>query len=100
VVLDVAYGLGEFSRNIKAGQIIGVALNPDAANFLPARARFHLGSAERPDFLADATIDVAFASNFLEHMPLKASVDAVLRELRRVLRPGGRFVVLHPNIKF
>ena len=41
-----------------------------------------------------------FTSNFLEHLPVKATCSAVMQEVRRVLRPGGRFIVLGPNIRF
>jgi ubiquinone/menaquinone biosynthesis C-methylase UbiE len=88
-VLDIASGLGEFSRHIKAGRIIAVDINPDAAGFLPAGATFSLTSAERLDFLCDNSIDVAFTSNFFEHLSTKVVVDAVVNEVRRVPRPGA-----------
>ena len=99
-VLDIASGLGEFSRHINAGRIAAVDLDPDAAGFLPAGSTFSRTSAEHLDFLSDNSVDVAFTSNFLEHLPTKAVVDAVLREVRRVLRPGGLFVAMQPNIRY
>jgi SAM-dependent methyltransferase len=45
-------------------------------------------------------VDVCFASNFFEHLENKRSMDAVLQEARRVLRPGGRFVCMQPNIRY
>jgi len=99
-VLEIASGFGEFSRHIMASKIIAVDPNPDAARWLPTGAEFHLAVAERMPFLADQSIDVAFASNFFEHLPSKASLDAVLSEVRRVLRPDGQFVALQPNIRY
>src|SRR5271169_6266190 len=99
-VLDIASGLGEFSRHINAARIFAVDVNPDAARFLPDGSTFSLTSAERLDFLSDNSVDVAFTSNFLEHLPTKIVVDAVLREVWRVLRPGGIFVALQPNIRY
>jgi SAM-dependent methyltransferase len=78
VVLDIASGMGEFSRHITAAKVYAVDINPDAAEFLPAGSIFSLTSAERLDFLSDNSVDVAFTSNFLEHLPTKAVVDAVL----------------------
>jgi ubiquinone/menaquinone biosynthesis C-methylase UbiE len=50
--------------------------------------------------IGDRTVDVVFCSNFLEHLPDKEQVWAVLRESARVLADGGRLIVLQPNIRF
>jgi SAM-dependent methyltransferase len=100
MVLDIGSGLGEFSRHITAAKIFAVDVNPDAAGFLPAGSTFRLSSAEHLDFLSDNSIDVAFTSNFLEHLETKHIVNVVLREVRRVLRPSGLFVALQPNIRY
>jgi len=46
------------------------------------------------------SMDAAFVSNLLEHLDDKAHVMELLREVHRVLKPGGRIVVLMPNIRF
>jgi ubiquinone/menaquinone biosynthesis C-methylase UbiE len=99
-VLDVACGLGEFSRHIRAKRRIAVDLNPAARGLLPEPIEFHLGPASELGFLGDGEVDVAFSSNFLEHLPDKAAIDAVLREVRRVLKPGGIYVVIQPNVRY
>ena len=99
-VLDLACGLGEFSRHIRAARRIAVDINPSARRFLPDTVEFHLGPANDLSFLSDGQVDVAFSSNFLEHLPDKATVDLVLREVRRVLRPGGRYIVIQPNVRY
>ena len=48
---------------------------------------------------ADETVDVAFASNFFEHL-VRDDILATLGETRRVLRSGGRLIILQPNIRF
>ena len=45
---------------------------------------------------ADASFDVVFANMVFEHIPWP-DVPGVLREIRRVLRPGGRFIALFPT---
>jgi ubiquinone/menaquinone biosynthesis C-methylase UbiE len=50
--------------------------------------------------IPDDMVDLAFTSNFLEHLESKADCDRVLREVLRVLRPGGKFIVMGPNIRY
>jgi len=99
-VLDVACGLGEFSRHIRAARRIATDLNASARRLLPEAVEFHAGPAHDLSFLTDRQVDLAFSSNFLEHLPDKAAVDAVLREVKRVLKPGGRYVVIQPNVRY
>lgn len=99
-VLDIASGLGEFSRHIKARRKFAIDVNPDAARHLPPDVAFHAGDAADLGAFADASIDVCFSSNFFEHLASKADLDRFLLGARRVLRPGGRYVALQPNIRF
>jgi SAM-dependent methyltransferase len=46
---------------------------------------------------ADESFDVAYHSNFLEHLD-RADAEAFLRECRRVLRPGGILRVVVPDL--
>jgi SAM-dependent methyltransferase len=39
-----------------------------------------------------------FASNFFEHFTLEQGAE-ILAEVRRVLRPGGRFIAVQPNFR-
>jgi SAM-dependent methyltransferase len=100
VILDIASGMGEFSRHITAAKVYAVDINPDAAELLPPNSIFTLTPADRLDFLWDNSVDMAFTSNFLEHLPTKDVVEAVLKEVHRVLRPSGLFVALQPNIRY
>jgi ubiquinone/menaquinone biosynthesis C-methylase UbiE len=99
-VLDVACGLGEFVRHIRAARRVAVDINPAVARELPPDVEFICASAESIPSIADRSIDVCFASNFFEHLPSKAAMDGVLQEARRMLRPGGRFVCMQPNIRY
>jgi len=39
-------------------------------------------------------------SNFLEHLRTRDECDRVFAEVRRILRPGGCFVIMGPNIRY
>jgi ubiquinone/menaquinone biosynthesis C-methylase UbiE len=100
VVVDLACGYGEFINNIRAAKKYAVDLNPDARTHLSSDVEFCLSRADAIEAIADAHADVVFASNFLEHLRTKEECDRVFAEVRRILRPGGRFVILGPNIRY
>ena len=100
-ILDLASGYGEFSQNIVASRKIAVDLNPDAKRMLPDDVEFHNVSAtEFSKSVGHGAVDVVFTSNFLEHLPTKSDLDRVFAEVMNVLKPGGRFLILGPNIKY
>lgn len=98
-LLEVACGFGEFSRNIQARRKIAIDLNPESRKYVGPAIEFHLTPADKIP-VENSTVDVAFASNFFEHLPNKAAMDGVLREIFRVLKPGGRLIIMQPNIKY
>ncbi len=100
VVLDLACGYGEFINNIAAAEKHAVDLNPDAPRFLAPNIHFHAAPATELRGIADASMDVVFTSNFLEHLPDTKALEAVFSEVRRVLRANGRFLILGPNIRY
>lgn len=44
--------------------------------------------------------DTVFTSNFFEHLPSKVALLDTLKECRRVLKPGGRILVVMPNLRY
>lgn len=100
VVLDIACGYGEFINSIHCGKKYAIDLNPDSPSFLSPDVEFFAVPANALAPMADNSVDVAFTSNFLEHLPSKDVMSEVFAEIRRVLRPGGRFIILGPNIKY
>ena len=99
-VLDLACGYGEFINHIAAARKYGIDLNPDAPSFLAPDVSFRLTPAYDLSHIEDDSLDRVFTSNFLEHLPDKAACDTVLKEVRRVLKPGGKFMILGPNIRY
>lgn len=100
VVLDLACGYGEFINNIRAAKKYSVDMNPDASSHLEADVDFKLTPANDLSHIQSDSVDRVFTSNFLEHLPDKAACDVVLKEVRRILKPGGKFMILGPNIRY
>lgn len=99
-ILDLACGYGEFINNINAKSKYAVDLNPDAAQYLRPNVSFKSAMADDLKHIPSNTLDRAFTSNFLEHLPDKKACDAVLKEILRVLKPGGQFIIMGPNIRY
>ncbi len=98
-VVDIACDLGYFIRNIRAAERWATDIR-DVGAGLPADVRFIRASGlDLDDVLPNESFDVAFFSNYLEHL---ASTEAVLEQLRvthKLLKPGGRVLILQPNIR-
>jgi SAM-dependent methyltransferase len=92
----------------RVGSWTAIDLNPDAiavarrilqeelAPSLAARIRLRVEDATRLSF-ADAAFDVVGSFSTIEHIPGAGERRAALREMARVLKPGGHLVVTVPN---
>jgi len=100
VVVDLGAGYCEFINNIRCGRKIAVDLNEETRQYAGRDVTVLLERADALSSLEDATVDIVFASNLFEHLPDKEVLTAVLAEIRRVLRAGGRLLVLQPNIRY
>lgn len=90
-ILDLGCGDGQLTARIAASGagVVGVDLSPEMA--AAARERgidAHQGSAEHLPF-ADRSFDAVFSNAALHWV---RGQDAMMAEVRRVLKPGGRFV--------
>jgi SAM-dependent methyltransferase len=99
VVLDVAAGTCDFVNAIQARERIALDLNPAVEQYAGPGVHTIVGRADAMADVADDSVDVVFVSNFFEHVE-RDTILRVLAEARRVLRQGGRLLVLQPNVRF
>jgi SAM-dependent methyltransferase len=98
-VLDLGAGSCEFINACHADNKIAVDLNPET-KLWARNARVVLASSHDMAEVRDDSVDVVFTSNFFEHLPDKRALLDTLAECCRVLRGGGRLLVLMPNLRF
>ena len=94
-VLDLGAGAGivpQMNFRGRAGKVCGIDPDPRVGSN-PYLDEGKLGVGEDIPY-ADATFDLVFADNVLEHL---ANPTVVFREVARVLKPGGRFLAKTPN---
>lgn len=98
-VIDIACDAGYFIRNVHARERWASDIRP-VESLLPGDVRFvHASGLDLADVAPNDYFDLAFFSNYLEHLP---STEAVLQQLKvahALLKPGGRVLILQPNIR-
>lgn len=103
-VLDVGCGTGVLTRLAAeavghSGHVVGIDPSPGMLGVARrnavqtnSRAEFKFAAIEHLPF-EDGSFDVVLSSCMLHHLPAELKREG-LREVRRVLKPGGRFVVV------
>lgn len=99
-LVDLGAGYCELINAAVARRRIAVDLNPMTRSSAAPSVEVHHTSAEALSFLADGEVDAVFSSNFFEHLSSKEALSRVVAEAHRVLKPGGRIIVMGPNIRF
>jgi ubiquinone/menaquinone biosynthesis C-methylase UbiE len=99
-ILDCGCGAGEYVQAFRSlgAEAWGIEFSKEKV----ASSRADLGGRLAVGDLAaiavrDSTIDVALLNEVLEHVP---DERRVLREVHRVLRPGGTLVLFSPNRRY
>lgn len=97
VILDIGCGNGSILRSLKGRGYLhlhGLDISDYAVRHLSTEGiRMHAGVLPSVP-LADASCDVVIASQVLEHVIRR---HRLLRNIRRVLKPGGRALVFVPD---
>ena len=110
-ILDLGCGEGYFARHLKRGGALSVE-GIDLSRKMIERAkeqelrddlgiRYRVGTAIALDCFPDESLDLVVAVFLFNYMDRK-EMSRSMREIRRILKPGGRFVfaVPHPSLPF
>lgn len=97
-VLELGAGWCDFANLIQAGSVTAMDLDAVVERAAEPHVRAVVGDCTDLSEFADASFDVVFASNLLEHLE-RPVATALLAEAKRVLRPGGRLLLLQPNFR-
>lgn len=97
-VLELGAGYCDFSNQVVAARRVAMDLRDAFVPFAAPGVETEVGDCRDLARFSDVEFDVVFASNLLEHLDL-AGNEQLLGHARRVLRPGGRLVLVQPNYR-
>lgn len=98
-VVDLGAGYCDFINAVRARVRIAVDQWPGSRIHAVPGVDVHVGSLTELNWLADASVDFAFASNVFEHMT-RPELSKVLAQLRTKLSPTGRLCLVQPNYRY
>lgn len=99
-ILDIACDQGYFIRNVTAADRWASDLRDLSGTFGTDIRFVQVDGLRLTSAVPLDAFDVVFMSNYLEHLQSPDAVIEQLRQARAVLRPGGRAIILQPNIRF
>jgi len=97
-VIDLGFGSGIILRMLMdvGCKVYGTDISADAVAFFKKhnkKAKVKVGDAQSPDF-PDNTFDKVICSEVIEHVK---KPEKLLREVHRILKPKGKFIISTPN---
>lgn len=98
-ILEIGAGYCEFINNIHANRKIALDINPDVRNYAETDVEVIENVSDNIQALSDSSVDIVFISNLFEHLS-RDTIVTTIQEIKRVLIPGGKFIILQPNIRY
>lgn len=98
-VLDMGCGYGEFINNVVARRRIGLDMWDGIRKHLAPGVEPVVSSVTDLSGIEDGSVDFAFASNLVEHIP-QSDFARVLDQLRSKLSESGTLTLLQPNYRY
>ncbi|MFC6712871.1 class I SAM-dependent methyltransferase [Branchiibius cervicis] len=97
-VLELGAGWCDFANQVTARRVVAMDLSPTVRQAAAAHVEPVVGDCTDLSQFEAGSFDVVFASNLLEHLN-REQADRLLDAAARVLRPGGRLMLLQPNFR-
>jgi ubiquinone/menaquinone biosynthesis C-methylase UbiE len=99
-VVDIAAGHCEFINHIHAAKKYAVDIEPRIKHYANKDVQIIVCDATKLPKTLNNKVDVVFMGCFLEHLPSKDAIIELLLGIKRILRKGGKLMILNPNIRF
>ncbi len=94
-ILDLGAGQCHFINNIRGREKHALDIFPGLAHYTKD-AVAHVGSCTTLERFDNQAFDTVFSSNLFEHLT-RDELNIVLKDIRRILSPGGKLIVMQPN---
>jgi len=98
-VLDLGSGYADFINEVKAHRRIAVDRWEELPRYVAPGVEVHVGPVTELGFLANGSVDLAFASNLLEHLSAR-ECETLLGHLHQKLSKRGRLAIIQPNYHY
>lgn len=98
-VLELGAGYCAFINAVASRERHALDLFPALAEYAVPGVEVHVRGCDDLGIFADAHFDVVFASNLFEHLD-RETLDRTLVQICRVLKPGGRLILMQPNFRY
>ena len=95
-MIELGTGYGDFVNAFPAEKKIAFDLNPEMQAHIASEVDLRIEDATRLDGVLDESIELIFASNFLEHLEGE-EIDTLLDRCFEALKPGGQLILIQPN---
>ena len=99
--LDLGAGYCHFINNIKSRRKLALDINGEnLRRYAAPDVACIEASGTELNGIGSGSVTTVFASNVYEHFHSREDVARSFEEVRRVLEPGGHFVILQPNFAY
>lgn len=97
-VLELGAGWCDFSNAVTAASVTAMDIDEVVLRAAKPGVTALVGDCTDLSRFADGSFDAVVASNLLEHLT-REMAETMLAESHRVLRPGGRLLLIQPNFR-